>query len=213
MRLRTPVAGLLAAGLLGLAPSPATASEGASGSAADQPRPAATVARDRVPRTLHTVKDPRGDVHHPYAALRGGLHRPHADILKARYRTPWRAGARFAVTVTWARLRDGRAAGSRRQKQLTMIQHPASGRLWFFHLDNAGGAVRLFAKDPETGDDERVRPDLLTVERVPGVGGRTIVRFSAEWLPVDRVRFFTFSESRDAVDDVAPSWLMDVERD
>lgn len=213
-RVSVPLAGVLVAGLLGLAPAPATASGGASyGASVDEPRPAATAARVRVPRTLHSVRDPRGDVHHPYAAARGRVHRPHADILRATYRTPWTAGTLFSVTVKWAQLRDGRRAGARPQKQLTLLQHPRSGRLWFFHLDNAGGPVRMFEKDPETGEDRRVRPRRLTVERVPGVGGRTIVRFSAEWLPVDRVRFHTFSESRDAVDDVNPSWLMDVARD
>lgn len=202
-RLLGPAVLVLLGGLLGLAP-PASAADPASDPGAGRQR--------AVARYHDLVKDPRGDVQHPFGEDRGAEANRHADILRATYRTPWQAGHNIVVTVQWAELRDGRSTGVRKQQQLTMLEHPSSGRTWFFFLGNAGGPAKLFAVDQETGESERVVPQRITVDRSPGVGGRTVVRLSTEWLTVDRLRFHTFSQSRDALDEVAPSLLLDVVR-
>lgn len=177
------------------------------------PAAAADDATQRPGTRFHdVVTDPRGDVHHPLSASRGAVRHRHADILRTSYTTPSRPGGAIRVAVTWAQLRDGSGGGVRQQQQLTMMQHPATGATWFFWLGNASGPAHVFASGVDGAEATRVRPRTLDVERVPGVGGRTIVRLSTEWLPVGRLRFFTFSQSRDAVDDVDPSVLLDVTR-
>ncbi|GAA1907640.1 hypothetical protein GCM10009737_05640 [Nocardioides lentus] len=158
------------------------AGTGASASPASAEVPASELA------TRAIAKDPVGD-----GVGRGALAVRRADLVRASYRTPRVEGGTITVRVTWAELRrtgpfqrlhvsvDPRTSGK---------QQPSA-----FEGARSGVSVQTYERGEPFAD--RVRPEVLDVQRVYGERGTTTVTMSTEWLeaPAGRVEVTVLSEA------------------